>query len=53
MAERSRRIVRPQISDDPSDESQDSSHDQDLDESEEEDYDPRRADAMRRSGRQE
>lgn len=51
MADRSRR-VRPQI-DDPSDESQDSSHDQDLDESEEEDYDPRKADAMRRSGRQE
>jgi hypothetical protein len=51
MADRSRR-VRPQISDDPSDESQDSSHDQDASESEE-DYDPRRIDAMRRSGRQE
>lgn len=52
MADRSRR-VRPQVSDDPSDESQESSQDQDIEESEEEDYDPRKQDAMRRSGRQE
>jgi hypothetical protein len=55
MADRSRR-VRPQVSDDPSDESQDSAQDNDTFNSEgedEEDFDPRQADAMRRSGRQE
>lgn len=55
MADRSRR-VRPTISDDLSDESPDSSQDHDVYESEEgegDDYDTRRADAMRRSARQE
>ena len=50
MADRSRR-VRRQISDDVSEESDDST--QDTPDSEEEDYDPRRIDAMRRAGRNE
>ena len=50
MADRSRR-VRRQISDDVSEDSVDSN--QDTPDSEEEDYDPRRVDAMRRAGRHE
>lgn len=50
MADRSRR-VRRQISDDVSDDSDNSA--QNTPDSEEEDYDPRRLDAMRRAGRQE
>ena len=52
MADRGRR-VRPQVSDDPSDISEGSSPEPEESEGEEEEYDPRALDAMRRSGRQE
>jgi hypothetical protein len=52
MADRNRR-VRRQISDDVSEDSDNSTQDQETPDSEEEDYDPRRLDAMRRAGRQE